>query len=160
MKGSIRALCVVLVLGFGATQTPASEPRPFGAQSWGELTRAKRDRPMIVHFWSLTCGICLGELVDWAEFATKHPGVRLVLVNWDDRVEDAKRIKATLAKNGLSKVENWALQSDFEEKVRFNIDREWMGEMPYTQLFKRNGEVTVFAGEADFAELEAWAAAR
>jgi hypothetical protein len=35
-----------------------------------------------------------------------------------------------------------------------------MREMPYTQLFKRNGEVTVFAGEADFAELEAWAAAR
>jgi hypothetical protein len=35
-----------------------------------------------------------------------------------------------------------------------------MGEMPYTQLFKRDGEVTVFAGEADFGELEAWAAAR
>jgi thiol-disulfide isomerase/thioredoxin len=160
MNAAFRALCVMLALGLGATQAPASEPRRFDAQSWGELTRAKRDRPMIVHFWSLTCGICLGELVDWAEFATKNPGVRLVLVNWDDRVQDAKRIKSTLAKNGLTKVENWALQSDFEEKVRFNIDREWMGEMPYTQLIKRNGEVTVFAGEADFHELEAWAAKR
>jgi hypothetical protein len=81
-----------------------------------------------------------------------------VLVNWESRPQPAERISNTLAKAGLSGAENWALADDFEQKIRFAIDRDWMGELPRTTLIGRDGTVTTFSGAMDFSKLAAWLA--
>ena len=85
-----------------------------------------------------------------------HPGAPLVLVNWETRPQPEDRIRNTLAKVGLAGAEQWALADDFEQKIRFAIDRDWMGELPRTQLIAPDGSVTTFAGAMDFAKLAAW----
>ena len=82
------------------------------------------------------------ELPEWGKFLAGHPGAPLVLVNWETRPQPADRIRATLAKAGLAGAENWTLADDFEQKIRFAIDRDWMGELPRTQLIARDGSVT------------------
>ena len=66
------------------------------------------------------------------------------------------RIRATLAKAGLAGAEQWALADDFEQNIRFAIDRDWMGELPRTQLIGRDGSVTTLSGAMDFSKLTAW----
>ena len=79
-----------------------------------------------------------------------------MLVNWETRSQPEDRIRNTLAKAGLAGAEQWALADDFEQKIRFAIDRDWMGELPRTQLIAPDGSVTTFAGAMDFAKLAAW----
>ena len=111
---------------------------------------------LIVHFWSLACAPCLTELPEWGKFLAGHPGAPLVLVNWETCPQPEDRIRNTLAKSGFAGTEQWALADDFEQKIRFAIDRDWMGELPRTQLIAPDGSVTTISGAMDFAKLAAW----
>ena len=147
-----------LALTLAVSSTPAvageTSPKVFGEGSWQDLTGAHKGQPLIVHFWSLACAPCLAELPEWGKFLAGHPGAPLVLVNWESRPQPADRIRATLAKAGLAGAEQWALADGFEQKIRFAIDRDWMGELPRTQLIGRDGSVTTLSGAMDFSKAD------
>jgi hypothetical protein len=149
-----------LALALAMPSTPGvgneSALKVFGQGSWHDLTGAHKGQKLIVHFWSLACAPCLTELPEWGKFLAGHPGAPLVLVNWETRPQPEDRIRNTLAKVGLAGAEQWALADDFEQKIRFAIDRDWMGELPRTQLIAPDGSLTTFAGAMDFAKLAAW----
>jgi hypothetical protein len=149
---------LALMLTVSSTPAVASEaaPKIFGEGSWQDLTGAHKGQKIIVHFWSLACAPCLTELPEWGKFLAGHPGAPLVLINWESRPQPADRIRATLAKAGLTGAEQWALADGFEQKIRFALDRDWMGELPRTQLIAQDGSVTTVSGAMDFAELAAW----
>jgi hypothetical protein len=63
---------------------------------------------------------------------------------------------SALHKAGLDAVPSFALGDGFEEKLRFAVDQDWMGELPYTRLIGGDGSATTFSGSADFADLGAW----
>jgi hypothetical protein len=148
------------MLAVSATQavTSETEPKVFGEGSWQDLTAAHEGNPLIVHFWSVACAPCLEELPEWGKFLAENPKAPLVLVNWESRPQPQDRIRATLAKAGLEGAEQWALADGFEQRIRFAIDRDWMGELPRTQLIGRDGSVTTLSGAMDFSKLTAWLA--
>jgi len=43
----------------------APDLRPFVRGSWAQLLKAHQGKPIVVHFWGLTCGPCLAELPNW-----------------------------------------------------------------------------------------------
>jgi thiol-disulfide isomerase/thioredoxin len=131
-------------------------PRVFDNASWQALLDAHKGQPVIVHFWGFTCGNCMVELKEWGEFAEAHPGAAIAFVNWDRHGADPARIEKTLAKSGLGSVESYTLGKGFEEKLRFAVDHDWLGELPYTRLIAGDGTVTTFSGAADFQHLSAW----
>ncbi len=148
-----------LMGGLACAPTFAGEPaRAFVATSLAEVADANKGRPVIVHCWGLTCGPCLAELSAWGGFPRTHPDIRMVLVNWDRRGGDAARTAKTLDEAGLGGVPRFALGDGFEEKLRFAVDRDWMGELPYTRLVQRDGTVSTFSGAADFKALDGWLA--
>ena len=152
-------LCALaLMLAVSGTPGVAGEnaPKVFGEGSWQDLTVAHNGQKLIVHFWSLACAPCLTELPEWGKFLAGHPGAPLVLINWESRPQPSDRIRATLAKAGLTGAEQWALADGFEQKIRFALDRDWMGELPRTQLIGRDGSMTTLSGAMDFAKLTAW----
>ena len=148
---------LALMLAVSATQAVASEtaPKVFGEGSWQDLTAAHKGQPLIVHFWSVACAPCLAELPEWGKFLAKNPEAPLVLINWESRPQPADRVRATLAKAGLEGAENWTLTDGFEQKIRFAIDRDWMGELPRTQLIAQDGSMTTVSGAMDFSKLTA-----
>jgi thiol-disulfide isomerase/thioredoxin len=131
-------------------------PQPFDSASWQTLTNSHKGRPLIVHFWGFTCGNCMVELNDWGRFAKEHPSVEIAFVNWDRRGAKSSRIAQALAKAGLGGVQSFVLANGFEEKLRFAVDRDWMGELPYTRLIDGDGKATTFSGTADFKKLSEW----
>ena len=67
----------------------------------------------------------------------------------------ARRFRA-LAQTGLAGVENWIFSDDFAERLRYEIDPQWQGDIPRTLLITKDGAVTTIEGVADVEKLRAW----
>ena len=113
-----------------------------------------------MHFWGLTCGPCLVELPQWGKLQAERPDLRLVLVAADPLPQEAERVAATLERAGLGGSESWSFTDRFYERLRYEIDPAWGGELPRTVLIDGDGKTTVLPGVADLAQVRAWLDAR
>ncbi len=150
MKRFVAAMLLLLVSAFPAS----ADPRPFGRGSWQSLLQAHAGRPLVVHFWSLTCAPCLAELPQWREIV-KGDGVDFVLVTTDPPEDNAK-VERTLKRAGLDKVESWGFADSFVEKLRFEIDRSWRGELPITVLVSASGQQETLTGTISRQDIQSW----
>ncbi len=147
---------VLFLAALSACDSQTIETRPFVRGSWHQLLAAHADKPTIVHFWGLTCAPCLTELPHWAEMQRDRPGMNVVMIASDPASEDTEELTATLAEAKLNNVESWAFADAFHEKLRFEIDPTWRGEMPRTMLIGRDGKARVMSGVADLQEIRNW----
>lgn len=146
---------VVLLALSGAFPALAGEARPFVRGSWQELREQHQGKPTIVHFWGLTCAPCMVEMPRWAKLAEADHALDLVLVDADP-VGKADADAPMLAEMGLSQTENWRFTDDFTERLRYEIDPKWRGELPLTLLIGGDGAVRKIIGSADFKEVQHW----
>jgi len=149
---------LALALLLAASAAEAAAPQPFERGSFAALKERHAGKPFILHFWGLSCGPCLSELPRWAQFARDYPSLGLALVAADPVPEDPARIEAKLAKAGLGEVESYAFADEFVERLRYEADPKWRGELPYTLLIAGDGTTTMISGIADPARLRAWVA--
>ena len=110
----------------------------------------------MIHFWGLTCGPCLVELPHWGKLLGERPGLKLVLIAADPLPQDPDRVAATLKDAGLEGSESWSFTDGFYERLRYEIDPAWAGELPRTVMIDRDGKATVLPGVADLARVRAW----
>lgn len=145
-------LAVLLVPAAGMT----AEMKPFLRGTWAEIIKAKAGQPAVVHFWGLTCAPCLTELPHWAALKKERADLALVMIAADPAPEDVADLKATLARAGLDSAESFAFADGFVDRLRFEIDPKWRGEMPRTILIGHDGKATVLPGLADLAYVRKW----
>jgi len=149
----VRGLLAALLL----LAAPAlAEPSPFQRGTWHSLRAAHAGQPLVVHLWGLTCAPCLTELPHWAALLRERRGVDVVLIAADPVPQDPARVAATLTRAGLSTVQSWMFTDRFNERLRFEIDPRWRGELPRTLLIAADGAITVMAGVADLAAVREW----
>lgn len=149
----LAAFIVAVALAFPAA---AADMQPFVRGTWAGLLKAKSGQPAVVHFWGLTCAPCLTELPHWAALKKERPDMALVMIAADPAPEDAADLKATLTRAGLDNAESWAFADAFIERLRFEVDPKWRGEMPRTILIARDGKATTLPGLADLAYIRKW----
>ena len=89
------------------------------------------------------------------KLARKYPKLDLVLVS-TDTPEEEKLVAATLAKFSLNKAEAWVFADSYTERLRFEIDRQWQGELPRTLFFNAKGEVNAISGKLEQKAVEHW----
>jgi len=152
----MRTVALLLAWLLPASAMAATLPQPFERGSWSTLLDAHKGHATIVHFWGITCGPCLAELPDWGKFAAQRHDIDLVMIDADPAAVAPADIAAVLAKAGLGTVEKWRFADSFTERLEFEIDPEWHGELPYTLLVKGDGTATPILGAADFAALRQW----
>jgi thiol-disulfide isomerase/thioredoxin len=134
----------------------AAEPRPFARGSWSQIEAAHRGQRLVVHLWGITCPPCLAELPNWARLAKERPDLKLVLIAADPVPQADPQIAATLEHAGLGGVESWSFADRFVERLRYEIDRGWAGELPRTLLIAPDGTRTAITGLADLEKVRAW----
>ena len=150
-------LFLALALGVAALGTAhASDPLPFERGSWAKLLAAHSGQATVIHFWGLTCGPCLVELPNWSKLLAERSDLRLVLIDADPAPQSAEQVAAALDRAGLGKAENWTFTDRFYERLRYEIDPAWPGELPRTLMIARDGSVTVLPGVADLDNVRAW----
>src|ERR1700758_4803308 len=149
MKRMVIAAALLLA---GLASAPASQEsklRPFERGSWQQLMHAHARRPTLVHFWGVTCGPCKVELPELGEFMKQHPAVDVVTIDADLVPNSDTAALSMLQDAGLSSAENWMFSDGFAERLRYEIDPAWQGDIPRTLLISRNGDVTTIEGAAE-----------
>lgn len=149
------AFAAVLV-SFAAIGAPA-EPavRPFVTGSLARIAVERQGRPFILALWSLGCTHCPSELRTLAALKRRHPQLDVVLVS-TDAPEDAARVAELAASFGLGSVEQWVFADPSPERLRYEIDRRWYGELPRTQFYDRQHKVEGVSGVVPAARFEQW----
>ena len=151
-------LALMAVLFAGVAMAEATiEIKPFERGSWQAILQAHAGRPTLVHFWGVTCGPCKVELPELGQFAKSHPGVDVVMIDADLVPNTPAAVRAMVSQAGLASAENWAFGDTFTERLRYEVDPKWQGDIPRSVLIGKDGSVRTIEGSAAPADLEKWA---
>lgn len=151
-----RAVLAGLSAAAIARPAVAANPLPFERGSWEKIAASLAGKPFVVHFWGLTCAPCLVELPEWGKLLAARADMRLVLIAADPAPQRPEQVEATLNRAGLMRAENWSFADRFHERLRYEIDPTWAGELPRTMLIAGDGTRTVLPGVADLKQVRAW----
>lgn len=159
MRRPIVLVLALLTLGLSAVavlRVAHADPIPFERGSWSKLAAQHAGKPTVVHFWGVTCAPCLVEMPQWGKLMAERPDMRLVLVAADPLPQPVEQVNGALQRAGLDKAENWVFVDRFNERLRYEIDPSWSGELPRTVLVAADGSRTVLPGVADLSAVRKW----
>jgi len=151
----MRLLSLVIAIALAASGAAAFDFKPYGRGAFAQLAKAHAGRPLVVHFWSVTCPPCLAELPQWEKIIAEKKGIDVVFVNTDGD-EDRARAQARLEKVGLANADHYGFADDFVEKLYFEADSGWRGELPFTALIAPDGGVVTVTGAIDDPLIVDW----
>lgn len=136
----------------GARATPAF--RPLQAGSFAALVAARREQPFLLVLWSITCGPCRDEFALLREMRAHHPRLPLVLISTDDATDEA--LAATALKDfAMDGEESWIFADD-AQKLRFEIDPGWYGELPRAYFYDASHRREGVSGSLARTRIESW----
>ncbi|MDH4134007.1 MAG: redoxin domain-containing protein [Gammaproteobacteria bacterium] len=146
-------LVLALLSGCGFAQ--AETMRPFVPGSAAEIRASHAGRPYILALWSISCAHCADELALLGQMKEEYPALNLVLVS-TDTPDDRATLTSKLAQYRLANSEQWVFADAFVERLRFELDPRWQGELPRRYLVGRDGSVRAVSGKLAALELRRW----
>jgi thiol-disulfide isomerase/thioredoxin len=127
---------------------------PLRSGQWAGIRQSLAGQPAIVHLWGLTCAPCIEELPRWSAFVAARPRAQVLFVQFDPMPET--RVLATLRKAGLSGARHYTVQGFADERLRYEFDPDWGGELPRTLLIGTDRTARGHSGSVDFAQIRRW----
>lgn len=155
IRHSHLALLLWLALAAISSAAAARELHPFVPGSMGEIVAAHSGRPFILAFWSLTCTHCRDDLTLFGNLQRQHPGIDIVLVA-TDTPEESAAIQATLSEFKLAQAEAWVFADSFADRLRFEVDKKWHGELPRTYFFAPGEARKAYSGKLRSSDVAQW----
>ena len=151
----LRGLLLVAMLTFMSAAGAAESVRPFTLGSLAQILDARTGKPFILVFWSLDCQYCPTELKMLGELKRSHPALDIVLIATDS-VSDIPQLISRAESYGVNKVEQWVFAEDMPERLRFEIDRRWYGEVPRTYFYDQKHQREARTGLVNKKFFEDW----
>jgi len=108
--------------------------RPFVSGSYQQIQKKHQNSEFLVVLWSLDCPPCMTELKHLGELHQQYPEFKLVLIATDNRDRNDE-LQRALTLYGLASVESWGFADNYIEKLRFEIDNSWYGDLPRSYFF-------------------------
>jgi thiol-disulfide isomerase/thioredoxin len=137
----------------GAHAGERNQPQPFVRGSLQKIVDSNSNSPLIVNFWSIDCAYCQQELALLSKLARTHPRWSIVLVS-ADAPEQADAASSLLRKHGFDPASTWIFADDYVERLRFDVDRRWHGELPRTYLYVAGKPVYAVSGKLSAERIE------
>lgn len=153
----MRGLLLVLMLTFMNVTGAAESIRPFTLGSLAQVLGAREGKPFVLVLWSLDCQYCPTELKMLSELKRSHPKLDVVLIA-TDTVNDMPQLNSRTESYGMGKVEQWVFAEDMPERLRFEIDRRWYGEVPRTYFYDQKHQREAKTGLISKKFVEDWLA--
>jgi len=138
-----------------ASAALALDFKPYGRGDYETLLKARAGRPLIVHFWSVTCPACVAELPQWAKLTEARKDIDVIFVDTDD-AEERDRAAMRMEKAGLAGAFHYGFADSFAEKLYFEVDHDWRGELPFTVLVTKDGARKTITGGVDDPAMVNW----
>jgi len=141
------------LIPLAAPKATATAPLDFVSGSMAQIT-AQQEGPYIVNFWSIDCPSCFKEMKMWRELEKEYPSMKVVLIS-TDASEFRDEVMQTTIDLGVNHFESWQF-ADSADRLRFEIDRRWFGELPRTYFRDRNGNTEAISGLVKRELVEQW----
>jgi thiol-disulfide isomerase/thioredoxin len=157
MMPVIRAVALACALASaGAVSAVGAdlEPQPFVRGSQQAIVTAHAGTPFVLSLWSLDCTYCRHDLAMLGRLQKDHPQLRLVMVATDPPSRRGE-IAPTLAGLGVEG-ESWLFADAYAERLRYEVDTEWFGELPRTYFYDGKGERIGVSGSLDEEAVREW----
>ena len=149
------AIWCVVITGVFSPFVLAGELKLFDARSLDQVRQAHKGKPFILAFWSLHCAPCKEEMATLKSIHARYPKFPIVLVSTDTPGE-REMVVRFLSQQALGRIELWVFADEFEERIRYRVDRDWRGELPRTYLFDSDHRATGQSGILDRKVLDGW----
>lgn len=156
MKYRGRTIIMALLLWLGtASALAAQQTLSFVRGSQQTILAAHQGRPFILTLWSLDCVHCRDDLEMLGKLQAKYRILDVVLVSTDTPSRQAE-IQSVIKQYALQRAESWVFADSFVERLRFEIDAQWYGELPRTYFFAASGDVAALSGKIRLKPTERW----
>ena len=103
----------------------------FVSGSYQQLLEKHTGKPVMLVIWATTCSTCMKKMPLLNKLKENQPDIKIVLLSVDE-LADTKQVQATLAKHELTGLENWIFADENAQRLRYEIDPQWFGELPRT----------------------------
>ena len=148
-------LKIFLFLLFFSHFSFAYDFMPFDMNTRKVIEKRYIDQPLIISFWSIDCPYCIDDLKKLGKALSKNTNVKLITVCVDGK-ESAKKAERILSQANLPKHEQYQYAEDDEDRLRYNIDPAWYGELPRTYFYDAAHQVTPLSGKISNSFLDKW----
>ena len=128
---------------------------PFDMNTRKVIEKRYIDQPLIISFWSIDCPYCINDLKKLGKALSKNTNVKLITVCVDGK-ESAKKAERILSQANLPKHEQYQYAEVDEDRLRYNIDPVWYGELPRTYFYDAAHQVTPLSGKISNSFLDKW----
>ncbi|MDP2098418.1 MAG: hypothetical protein Q8S52_03440 [Methylobacter sp.] len=130
-----------------------AELSAFISGSYQHIVAANAKQPFMLVVWSVNCPSCLKEMALLSDIHKSRPELKIIMLAADEPSE-TEQIKQILQKKQLLGLENWAYADENTQKLQFEIDPAWYGELPRTYFFNNTHQRTGVSGTLSAADYE------
>jgi thiol-disulfide isomerase/thioredoxin len=135
-----------------STLNSAVSLQSFELGRFEQIVSDKNKQDHLVILWSFDCPPCIKELGEISELHQQFPDYQLTLIN-TDAVDEQVRVKKILQQFNLAGLDNWGFDNSDGEKLRYDIDPRWFGDLPRSYFFPLQGKIKRLRGALSLAEL-------
>ena len=136
----LRLFCCLFLMMFDETVLAEKVVlKPFTLGSYQQLLANNTNRPFMLVIWSIDCPSCLKDMAQLSKIHKDNPELKIIMLATDDE-SATDQIEQTLKKNSVLDLENWIFAGDNIQKLRFQIDQKWYGEIPRTYFLNAKHE--------------------
>ena len=154
----IRKLFLVFSLLFiSVVSANETDTQPFIKGSFKQIQKDYKGKPYIITFWSEDCAFCMKELAMFGKLLKTYQNVEIVSISTDPFLEQQK-VDEILSSKGLMKAKKWVFADNYVERLYFDVDKRWRGELPLNYFFDRNNKMIKQLGAIKENELIEWLA--
>ncbi|MDH5633319.1 MAG: TlpA family protein disulfide reductase [Gammaproteobacteria bacterium] len=146
---------VLLLVGMMWSMTASAGPLEFVSGTMHKIRAHYHGKPYVLVIWSLDCAYCFDELRELGDMLKRQPALPLVLLSVDD-ISLGNNAAELLARTGLASLPAYMFADSFVERLRYEIDPLWHGELPRNYLVSANGERTAITGPLGADRLVRW----
>jgi hypothetical protein len=122
----------------------------FDSASAARVAASQQGRPFVLVVWSLDCVYCKRNFDAIGKLRAQYPDLRVVTLSMD-RPEALPQVQKLLQRVGLTR-NAWMFGHESQERLRYAVDPDWMGEMPRTYFYRADGQRQGVSGVISDAE--------
>ena len=154
----MKHLFLVLLLVFSTTAGSVEKVHSFIPGSMEKILSTREGKPFILVFWSLDCQYCPTELKMLSKLKRQYTDRLDIILVATDTLDDAPQLISRAESYGIHEAEQWVFASSVSERLRFEVDKRWYGEVPRTHFYDRTHKRMVKTGSVDQKFVESWLA--
>lgn len=154
LPNTLVTYCLFLLCGISLpVQAEQAQLRHFTSGSYQQMLKDYVDKPFVLMIWSINCTSCLKKMPLMSELRKSMPDIHLIMLATDD-TSATDRVKSILTENELNQADNWIFADTNPQKLRYEIDPKWYGEVPRTYFVDKDHQRVGISGSVPREKLE------